>query len=565
MMKINKTTWVALALAATSLTSCIEEVDPQSSTVTIDQAASAPNSFNKFVSAITADMNGRPMMNSESKLSANNYDFGYPSQMIQRDLMGQDIAYPATVAPGFFTIWYNYFDVLTPQYLMCQIPWTVYYAWIKNCNTVIKMGAGNPTEEQKSGVGIAYAMRAFFYEDMAQMYANETYTKNPQAETVPIVSDDESIDMNHNPRATNEKMWNFIISDLDKAEEYLAGYERPDKTTPDVSVVYGLKARAYLVMGKWDKAEEYAKKAQAGYSVMSSAEYTNRETGFNTPNEAWMFCMTYKDTDPCIKYNDADTSWGSQMSLEINPDKDVSACGYAANYGDAKLIDRHLYETIPATDCRKKCFVDFSTNDMEGTELENKLKEYSDYPTWLEYSAEMAKWPGTGGLSLKFRTANGVEGHNNTAKGFLQSVPLMRVEEMKLIEAEAAGMQDEARGKQLLEAFAKARDPQFVYGKHVNDKYGNSSNSGFQNEIWWQRRVELWGEGFATLDIKRFGKSVIRSYAGTNHCEESRWNTTGVPQWMTLMIVESEGAYNADCTQNPMVTTPTSDSPEYAW
>ena len=202
---------------------------------------------------------------------------------------------------------------------------------------------------------------------------------------------------------------------------------------------------------------------------------------------------------------------------------------------------------------------------MEGTELENKLKEYSDYPTWLEYSAGVAKWPGTGGLSLKFRTANGVEGHNNTAKGFLQSVPLMRVEEMKLIEAEAAGMQDEARGKQLLEAFAKARDPQFVYGKHVNDKYGNSSNSGFQNEIWWQRRVELWGEGFATLDIKRFGKSVIRSYAGTNHCEESRWNTTGVPQWMTLMIVESEGAYNADCTQNPMVTTPTSDSPEYAW
>ena len=51
MMKINKTTFVALALAATSLTSCIEEVDPQSSTVTIDQAASAPNSFNKFVSA----------------------------------------------------------------------------------------------------------------------------------------------------------------------------------------------------------------------------------------------------------------------------------------------------------------------------------------------------------------------------------------------------------------------------------------------------------------------------------------------------------------------------------
>ncbi len=559
-MKLNKITFATLALAATSLTGCIEEIDPQTSYVTIDQASSAPNSFDKFVSAITSSINGSPQYSSISY----NFDFGYPSQILQRDLMGQDIAYPAQSAPGWFTVWYNYFDVLTPQYAACQIPWTVYYAWIKNCNIVIKMGGGEPTDDQKVGVGIAYAMRAFFYADMAQMYANETYTKNPQAETVPIVSEDESIDRFHNPRATNEKMWEFILSDLDKAEEYLAGYERPDKTTPDVSVVYGLKARAYLVMGDWANAEAYAKKAQNGYSVMSASAYTDRATGFNTPNEAWMFCVTYKDTDPCIMYNDADTSWGSQMSLEINPDKDVSACGYAANYGDAKQIDRHLYETIPATDCRKKCFVDFSTNDMDGAELVAKLSEYSDYPTWLIASADAASWPGTGGLSLKFRTANGVEGHNNQYKGFLQSVPLMRVEEMKLIEAEAAGMQDEARGRQLLEAFAKTRDTNYVYGQH-NEAYGNTGTSAFQNEIWWQRRVELWGEGFATLDIKRLGKGIIRSYANTNHPEDCRWNTTSVPQWMTLMIVESEGAYNADCTQNPTVTTPTSDSPEFVW
>ncbi len=559
-MKLNKITFATLALAATSLTGCIEEIDPQTSYVTIDQASSAPNSFDKFVSAITSSINGSPQYSSISY----NFDFGYPSQILQRDLMGQDIAYPAQSAPGWFTVWYNYFDVLTPQYAACQVPWTVYYAWIKNCNTVIKMGGGEPTDDQKVGVGIAYTMRAFFYADMAQMYANETYTKNPQAETVPIVSEDESIDRFHNPRATNEKMWEFILSDLDKAEEYLAGYERPDKTTPDVSVVYGLKARAYLVMGDWANAEAYAKKAQNGYSVMSASAYTDRATGFNTPNEAWMFCVTYKDTDPCIMYNDADTSWGSQMSLEINPDKDVSACGYAANYGDAKQIDRHLYETIPATDCRKKCFVDFSTNDMDGAELVAKLSEYSDYPTWLIASADAASWPGTGGLSLKFRTANGVEGHNNQYKGFLQSVPLMRVEEMKLIEAEAAGMQDEARGRQLLEAFAKTRDTNYVYGQH-NEAYGNTGTSAFQNEIWWQRRVELWGEGFATLDIKRLGKGIIRSYANTNHPEDCRWNTTSVPQWMTLMIVESEGAYNADCTQNPTVTTPTSDSPEFVW
>ena len=32
-----------------------------------------------------------------------------------------------------------------------------------------------------------------------------------------------------------------------------------------------------------------------------------------------------------------------------------------------------------------------------------------------------------------------------------------------------------------------------------------------QNELWWQRRVELWGEGFATFDIKRLQKGIIRS------------------------------------------------------
>lgn len=561
-MKLNKVTFAALALAATSLASCIEEIDPQSSTVTIDQAASAPNSFNKFVSAVTSSINGSPQYSSASNLSSYNFDFGYPSQILQRDLMGQDIVYPAQKGTGWFTVWYNYFDVLTPQYLVCQIPWTVYYAWVKNCNTVIKMGGGNPSDSQKTGVGIAHAMRAFFYADMAQMYANETYTKNPQAETVPLVTDDESVDKYHNPRATNEKMWAFILSDLDKAEEYLAGYQRPDKTTPDVSVVYGLKARAYLVMGEWAKAETYAKKAQEGYSVMSADEYTDRETGFNTPNESWMFCVTYKSTDPCIKNNDADTSWGSQMTLEIDPEN--SRCGYAANYGDAKQIDRHLYESIPATDCRKKCFIDFSANDMDGEELIAKLSEYSDYPTWLINSANAAYWDGTGGLSLKFRAAGGAEGHTSQYKGFLQSVPLMRVEEMKLIEAEAAGMQDESRGKALLEAFAKTRDANYVYGKH-NEAYGNTTTSAFQNEIWWQRRVELWGEGFATLDIKRLGKGIIRSYAGTNHPEDCRWNSTTTPQWMTLMIVESEGLYNTDCTQNPIVVTPTSDSEEYVW
>ncbi|MDE6013050.1 MAG: RagB/SusD family nutrient uptake outer membrane protein, partial [Prevotella sp.] len=103
-----------------------------------------------------------------------------------------------------------------------------------------------------------------------------------------------------------------------------------------------------------------------------------------------------------------------------------------------------------------------------------------------------------------------------------------------------------------------------VYGQH-NEAYGNTSTSEFQNEVWWQRRVELWGEGFATFDIKRLNKGIIRSYAGTNHLEGYRWNTTTPPDWMNLCIISTEADFNYSIENNPTPLAPTSDSPEFAW
>ena len=365
-------------------------------------------------------------------------------------------------------------------------------------------------------------------------------------------------------------MWALILADLDKAEEYLQGYQRTDGATPNLSVVYGLKARAYLTMEDWPNAEKYAKLAMEGYNVMSADEYTDPETGFNSPNGAWMWYLTYKADDQVLSINDADTSWGSWMTLEI-----TNGYGYASNYGGAHLMDRHLYETIPATDCRKKCFLDFSLDEMTSeSEQLAKLSEYTDYPEQMVITAE-ASGLGFGGLSVKFRAAGGEAGHANQYTAFLQSVPLMRVEEMKLIEAEAVGMQAgrEAEGIALLTAFAQQRDPNYVYGKH-NESYGNTSTSAFQNEIWWQRRVEFWGEGLSLWDIKRLNKAVIRSYAGTNHLEGMRWNSTDAadraegnnyPSAMNFCIVQSETNYNTACTNNPAPQQPAQDSPEYTW
>lgn len=546
------------------MTGCIKEIDPQNSTITAGQAGNAPGSFDNFVTAITNSLAGSFTYSGSNQYP---YDYGYPSFFLQRDVMGQDIAVEDT-GSEWYTTWYGCGTGLGPQYAVSQVPWTYYYGWIKSCNTVLSLAGEEPAEDKRTGAGIAYAMRAMFYMDIARMFATKTYAKDPSGITVPLVLENTTLsDLASNPRATNEVMWAQILSDLDKAETYLAGYDRSDVYTPDVSVVYGLKARAYLTMENWSKAEEYAKKAQNGYTAMTENEFTSRTSGFNTPNSSWIFGLTFKADDANILQNDGDSSWGSQMIIEVS----ASQCGYASNYGTPKRIDYHLYQTIPESDFRKKSFIDFAIDEMNEGEALIALSEYSDAPEGILTTAQGTGSGLVGGLEVKFRPKDGI--HDNQYQAFTVAVPLMRVEEMMLIEAEAAGMQSEARGMDLLTSFAKSRDPQYVYGTHTSESYGSSYATAFQNEVWWQRRVELWGEGFATFDIKRLDKGIIRSYAGTNHPSGYQWNY-GIydtndgnlyPNWMDLCIVQTETNYNTACVNNPTPLKPTGDSPEYNW
>ncbi|MBQ9193241.1 MAG: RagB/SusD family nutrient uptake outer membrane protein [Bacteroidales bacterium] len=548
-----------IALAASFFTTgCIKETNPMTSTVTVAQAAAAPGAYQNFVDAITSSLCGQFTYG-----GSNNYpwDFGYPSFFLMRDVMGNDIVCE-TSGSEWYSTWYACGTGLGPDYAVCQLPWTYYYKWIKNCNVVLSMYKADPTEDKEAGAGIAYAMRAMFYMDMARMFCPTTYGADKEAITVPLVLDDtESSALMSNPRATNEVMWNQIIADLDEAEKLIAGYSRPDKYTPDLSVVYGLKARAYLTMENWSEARNYAKKAQSGYTLMTSAQYHDQKTGFNTPNDSWMFALTFKADDPNILNNDADSCWGSQMIIEVSE----SGCGYSANYVGPKRIDYHLFQTIPDTDWRKTCWVDFDIDDLGSkAAIVEALSAYSDSPEGLYatgYTHSTTK-SYVGGMPVKFRPKDGE--HADQYKAFTVAVPLMRVEEMYLIEAEAAGMMNEGEGKALLEAFAKTRDASYKYGDHT-DTYYNSKTPMFQNEVWWQRRVELWGEGFATFDIKRLQKGIIRSYPDSNHPEDNRWNSETTPQWMTLCIVRTETNYNKACEQNPTPIKPTQDSDEYTW
>lgn len=556
-MNKNIIKFIAVSLMATSLTSCIKEFDAEKGYVSQKELEEAPKAFASLVDAITSNLSGEYTYSGSSQYAN---DWGYPSILIQNDIMGQDIVPADCSGSEWFATWYaGQAEGLGPNYALCQMPWTYYYLWIKNCNTVIAYPNGEPTESQKAGVGQAYAMRAMFYLDLARMYSAKTYAEDKNALTVPKITEATTREMStNNHRMTNEEAFNFILSDLDKAEEYLAGYERTTKYTPDLSVVYGLKARTYLTMEDWVNAEKYAKLAQTGYQVMTADEYTSHTEGFNTANESWMLATRNVATNTNIKDNDGDGSWGAKMTTEQG-----SGCGYGANYGYPLYIDRHLYETIPSTDCRKKCFVDFAVDSYtdENSILE-ALKVNTDYPELLK-----ANKHSLGGITAKFKNAGGAAGVMDQYVGWCMDIPLMRVEEMKLIEAEAVGMQSgrEAEGIQLLTTFAKTRDPQYVYGTH-NEAYYNTSTSKFQNEVWWERRTEFWGEGLATYDIKRLKKGIIRSYENSNHPELYRWNMQETPEWMNRCLPRAETSYNTGITENnPTPSAPVGDSPKYNW
>lgn len=537
-----------------SATSCIQEYDPQSSTVTQKQAAEAPGSFDNFVSAITSNISGKFTFGADDH-RAN--DFGYTCFWLIGDVMGQDMV-PYGGSTNWWTSWYQS-EYLGSGYINCQYFWTFYYGEIKNCNTVIGMAGDEPTENFKHGAGIARAFRALFYIDLSQMFAQKPYGVDPQAPTVPIISDKTEVSQStDNPRATNEDMYKFILADLDAAETLLDDYNRPDRFTPDKSVVYGLKARAYLYMEDWANAEKYAKLAQEGYSVMTNEQYCDRNHGFNDAEftNSWMLACGFKSSDPTIQVNDGDNCWGTWMTCEFPPE-----LGYYNAYSSANIMDRHLYESIPATDARKKCYLDFAIEDMDEDEAIEALKEYSDVPEYVYATGVSLEQ--FGGLTLKFRSKDG--NHETNQVGYCQDLPMMRVEEMVLIEAEAAGRQNEGRGIQLLTDFAKLRDPGYVYGTH-NEAYYNTSTPAFVNEIWWQRRVEFWGEGKATPDIKRLQKGIIRSYAGSNHIDGYRWNVQQVPDWMNICIVQTESNYNTAIVNNPTPVAPDGgNSPEFDW
>jgi hypothetical protein len=136
-------------------------------------------------------------------------------------------------------------------------------------------------------------------------------------------------------------------------------------------------------------------------------------------------------------------------------------------------------------------------------------------------------------VSTKFRPVQGEVGDYNI--GAATAIPLMRVEEMHFIKAEALAHTG-GDAISALNEIMKTRNPSYSCTK---------TGEMLIDEIVFQKRVELWGEGQTFFDVKRLDMSVTRGYSGTNWKDtQSVLNTNGRPAWMNYVMVITESNNN---------------------
>lgn len=498
-------------------TSCMEDAI-QTNTVTQDELDSSLKAKEAMLWGLPAYANRARLFTSDDI----DYDWGYGSIMHIRDVMGEDMVIPAS-GYDWYSSWSENKNIGT-GYLSSQYIWTYLYRYVLTCNNIIGAIDANEADETLLGyLGAGYTYRAFVYLDIARMYEflENDGTNHINAAgnsvlnlTAPIVTEAlEETESRNNPRVTREDMFQFILSDLKLAEQYIVNLKRPRKTLPDLAVVYGLMARLYMWKEDYPNAKIYANKAisESGATPTTKEQWLNTASGFNdisTPS--WMWGATYSKEDKAV--TEEYINWTSWMCNE-------ATFGYAYA-GPTVKINRRTYERIDDKDFRK-----LSWKGPEGSPLNDEI-EYLD-PKVGEKLPEYA--------SLKFRPGSG---NTTTATvGSVCSYPLMRVEEMYFIAIEAEAQTAPAAGLTLLTNFMKEY-------RNKEYKFESTNKDEIIEEIIFQKRIELWGEGLNFFDYKRLNLPVTRGYSGTNFDGVKRLNTTTRPAWMNFCIVEYEPSDN---------------------
>ena len=527
-MKLYKVLTVALAGFALIACSDIDTQIPESGTMLATQVQEtnlmAPSRAEASFSGLFSSIG------QSAKMYSTPDDWQFLMINFCNDLEGAD----ALIADSG----YNWFSVCgelssrNANYRNPSIRYRAPYSMIANVNTFILSYPEDVSDPKAINmIAQAKALRAYSYLTLAPsfQFAYEFAADKP---CVPLVTESFPEDFTNNPRATVREVFEQIIADLDYAVEHLEGASRTSKAYIDGSVAHGLRARAYLYMGEWAKALADAQAAASGYTPASLADVS--KPYFMDIKEGcwiWGYDMTVAIADV---YPYATTS--SWL-------RSFSANGYAPATQCYTCINKLLYDKIPATDVRKGWWVDEN--------LESPLLDGLKWPGF----DDVANADDGGDTKLPFLP------YTNVKFGCLsigtqtndEDMPLMRVEEMILIQAECqARLGQTADAVNTLTNFVKTyRDPAYDV---------NARGLSLLDEIWFQRRVELWGEGFFVSDSKRLNKPTVRFHDDKGNIAPAfRFNLAANDEWLLMRFPQGELNTNFGIVDNSGSHQPTTD------
>lgn len=522
-MKLEKYNILAIGLVSLGIGACTDlDTKPEGDIITSEQkeeiAEALPSRVASDVLGMFASIGKQGCV--YGMTDPRDDDFGYPMAALCQDLNSADMVAPNNDF-NWFSVASEYSD-RTYNYANPYMRWSMFYTQIKQANDILSsIPEDTELAELKYYRGMALATRAFDYFSLVQNY-QFTYVGNEDKPAVPIVTDKEAGNPSNNPRATVKAVYELIMSDLNQAVTLLEGYNRPaaSKNFINQNVAYGLRARVNLVMQNWAAAADDATKALSGYSPASKGEISKPAFVDAQASANWMWAILLNPSNMPAAY----PSWISTISS-------FSGDAYTAGVGCYKMISSMLYAKIGDKDVRKGWWVD-----------ENLKSKNLDGLSWAGYDGQSipeleipdVKQKFTPYTNVKFGVYQGNIGTTINSGDWC----LMRAEEMILIQAEATAMAgNPGGGKKILEDFIKAyRDEEYTCSA--------SSKEEVQDAVWLQRRIELWGEGFAFPDVMRLKKNIVRF--NSNEVEKSnfpdafKFNLKADDGWLLLRIPQKE-------------------------
>lgn len=442
-----------------SFASCKKEYLNTSPTDAVDNSAIFTNTKNADVA-----LNGvyRYMFERTTTITTNQQNKpGVGGVMLLQDFLGEDLHISSTNWFSGEASWVNHRNdvgqVLTYTY-------RTFFRIIGNVNYIIdNIGTVEGVDADKNRIKAeALTLRAYSYFWLVQLYGKR-YDAGAKPNTqlgVPLLLT--STETNK-PRSTVEDVYAAIIKDLDEAIA-LNSVNVLSKSHANVWVSKGIRARVALVMQDYPNAIKYSKEIVdgGGFILMTPAEY---QTGFNNAGlSEYMWASM-----PTVDQDDTFGSYYGQIAYNANT---------SFMRGNPKRINSALYNLISATDVRKKM--------------------WEPAPTVANFPLPATNFQRQPYMSRKFS----VKLTEGTSLG---DVPLLRASEMHLILAEAYAktLGGDANAQNALFVLVSKRDPSAVKS--------TSTGQTLVNEILFNRRVELWGEGARWLDLKRLNLPLDRT------------------------------------------------------